>query len=72
VNAVSLSTLMVGLAKAPVFGALVGLVGCYAGLRTGGSADSLGRQTTVAVVQAIFIVIVVDAIFSIFFNVVGV
>lgn len=72
VNAVSLSTLMVGLAKAPVFGALVGLVGCYAGLRTGGSADSLGRQTTVAVVQAIFIVIVVDAIFSIFFNIVGV
>ena len=71
-NAVSLWTLLVGLVKAPVFGALIGLVGCYAGLQTGGSADSLGRQTTVAVVQAIFIVIVVDAIFSIFFNIVGV
>lgn len=71
-NAVSLWTLLVGLVKAPVFGALIGLVGCYAGLQTGGSADSLGRQTTIAVVQAIFIVIVVDAIFSIFFNIVGV
>jgi len=69
--AVTLPTFLVGLIKAPVFGALVGLVGCYAGLKTEGSADSLGRQTTVAVVQGIFIVIVVDAAFSIFFNIVG-
>lgn len=71
-NAVTLGALMVGLAKAPVFGALVALIGCYEGLRTGGSAESLGRQTTVAVVEGIFIVIVVDAVFSIFFNIVGI
>ncbi|MDF1720190.1 MAG: ABC transporter permease [Minwuia sp.] len=69
--AVTLPTLLVGLIKAPFFGALVGLVGCYEGLKTQGSADSLGRQTTIAVVQGIFIVIVVDAAFSIFFNVIG-
>jgi len=69
---VPLSALMVGLAKAPVFGALIALVGCYEGLRTEGSAESLGRQTTRAVVEGIFIVIVADALFSIFFNLVDV
>lgn len=69
--AVTLPTLLVGMIKAPFFGALVGLVGCYEGLKTQGSADSLGRQTTIAVVQGIFIVIVVDAAFSIFFNIIG-
>ena len=63
---------MVGLAKAPIFGALIAMIGCYEGLRTEGSAESLGRQTTRAVVEGIFIVIVADAIFSIFFNLVGV
>lgn len=69
--AVTVPTLLVGMIKAPFFGALVGLVGCYEGLKTQGSADSLGRQTTIAVVQGIFIVIVVDAAFSIFFNIIG-
>ncbi len=69
---IPLSALMVGLAKAPIFGALIAMVGCYEGLRTEGSAESLGRQTTRAVVEGIFIVIVADAIFSIFFNLVGV
>ncbi|WP_417518684.1 MlaE family ABC transporter permease [Minwuia sp.] len=69
---IPLSALMVGLAKAPVFGALIAMVGCYEGLRTQGSAESLGRQTTRAVVEGIFIVIVADAIFSIFFNLVGI
>jgi len=69
---VPLSALMVGLVKAPIFGALIALVGCYEGLRTAGSAESLGRQTTRAVVEGIFIVIVADAIFSIFFNLVGI
>ncbi|WP_416899403.1 MAG: MlaE family lipid ABC transporter permease subunit [Minwuia sp.] len=71
-DAIPLSALMVGLVKAPVFGALIAMVGCYEGLRTEGSAESLGRQTTRAVVEGIFIVIVVDALFSIFFNLVGV
>jgi phospholipid/cholesterol/gamma-HCH transport system permease protein len=69
---IPLSALMVGLAKAPIFGALIAMVGCYEGLRTAGSAESLGQQTTRAVVEGIFIVIVADAIFSIFFNLVGV
>ncbi|MEC9347741.1 MAG: ABC transporter permease [Pseudomonadota bacterium] len=71
-TAVSINALMVGLVKAPVFGALIALIGCYEGLQTGGSSDSLGRQTTMAVVEGIFIVIVADAAFSIFFNVVGI
>lgn len=69
---IPLSALMVGLAKAPVFGALIAMVGCYEGLKTQGSAESLGRQTTRAVVEGIFIVIVADAVFSVFFNLVGV
>ncbi|PJK31634.1 MlaE family ABC transporter permease [Minwuia thermotolerans] len=72
VAAVKLSTLLVGLVKAPVFGALIAMVGCYEGLRTAGSAESLGQQTTRAVVEGIFIVIVVDAMFSVFFNLIGV
>lgn len=71
-SAVSINALMVGLVKAPVFGALIALIGCYEGLQTAGSSDSLGRQTTMAVVEGIFIVIVADAAFSIFFNVVGI
>ena len=47
------------------------LVGCFQGFRTQGSADSVGRQTTLSVVQAIFLVIVVDALFSIAFNLLG-
>ena len=68
---VKLSTLMVGLVKAPIFGALIAMIGCYEGLKTGGSAESLGQQTTRAVVEGIFVVIVVDAMFSVFFNLVG-
>ncbi len=71
-SAVKLSTLLVGLVKAPVFGALIAMVGCYEGLRTAGSAESLGQQTTRAVVEGIFIVIVADAMFSVFFNLIGV
>lgn len=71
-SAVKLSTLLVGLVKAPVFGALIAMVGCYEGLRTAGSAESLGQQTTRAVVEGIFIVIVANAMFSVFFNLIGV
>ena len=56
---------LMGVAKAPVFAAIIALVGCYQGFQVRGSADSVGRQTTVSVVQAIFLVIVADAIFSI-------
>jgi phospholipid/cholesterol/gamma-HCH transport system permease protein len=58
----------VGVGKAPVFAAIIALVGCFQGFRVSGGADSVGRQTTVSVVQAIFLVIVVDALFSVVFS----
>jgi phospholipid/cholesterol/gamma-HCH transport system permease protein len=66
-EAIQLSSYWTGLAKAPVFALIVALVGCYRGFQVGGSADSVGAQTTVSVVQAIFLVIVTDALFSIVF-----
>jgi len=66
------SHLLVGMAKAPVFAVLIGVIGCEAGLRVGSSAESLGRMTSAAVVAAIFAVILADALFSIFFQQIGV
>lgn len=66
--AVGVSHFWVGIVKAPVFGFVIGLVGCLDGLRVSGSAESVGRQTTRAVVTSIFLVIVADAFFSIFFS----
>ncbi len=63
------SALLLGLGKSVVFALIIGTVGCFQGLRTGSSADSVGRQTTLSVVQASFLVIVVDALFSVLFNV---
>jgi phospholipid/cholesterol/gamma-HCH transport system permease protein len=62
----------VGIIKAPFFGVMIALVGCREGLKVRGSADSVGRQTTRAVVVSIFLVIIIDAVFSIFFSAVGV
>lgn len=70
-KAVSLSSYLVGLAKAPVFAGIIALVGCFQGLRTRGGADSVGLHTTRSVVQAIFLVIVADAAFSVAFSVLG-
>lgn len=66
--ALHFSTYWTGLVKAPVFALLIGLVGCYEGLKVEGGAESVGRQTTKAVVVSIFLVIVADAIFSIMFS----
>lgn len=66
--AVSLTHYVVGVAKAPVFAAVIALVGCYQGFQVSGSAESVGRQVTTSVVQAIFLVLVVDALFSIIFS----
>jgi len=71
VKAVSLTTLAVGLAKAPVFALIIAMVGCFQGFRTQGGPDSVGRQTTRAVVQSIFLVIVADALFSVAFSALG-
>ena len=66
-EAVQLSSYWTGLAKAPVFALIVALVGCYRGFQVTGSAESVGAQTTMSVVQSIFLVIVTDALFSIVF-----
>ena len=68
-KAVSVTSYVVGIGKAPVFAAIIAMVGCFQGFRTRGGADSVGRQTTRAVVQSIFLVIVADALFSIAFSV---
>ena len=70
-QAVDGSDLFVGLVKAPVFALVISIVGCMHGLRVGGSAESVGRETTRAVVKAIFLVIVLDALFSILFEMLG-
>jgi phospholipid/cholesterol/gamma-HCH transport system permease protein len=67
-EAISLASYLIGIGKAPVFAVIIALVGCYQGFQVGGSADSVGRQTTVSVVQSIFLVIVTDALFSIVFS----
>lgn len=68
---ISLDHVIVGLSKAPVFALIIGIIGCHAGMKVGKDADSLGAMTSSAVVNAIFAVIVVDALFSIFFSQVG-
>ena len=64
-------TFWVGIVKAPVFAFVIAMVACYEGLTVEGSADSVGRNTTLAVVIGIFLVIVFDAIFSILFSSLG-
>jgi phospholipid/cholesterol/gamma-HCH transport system permease protein len=64
---VSATQALVGLSKAPVFAAIIALVGCRQGFLVKGDAESLGMRTSRSVVIAIFLVIVVDALFSVFF-----
>lgn len=61
----------VGMVKAPVFGLIIALAGCYQGMQVKGSAEEVGLRTTQAVVQAIFMVFVLDAFFAVFFTEVG-
>src|SRR4029453_2942924 len=70
-KAIDGSDLFVGLFKAPVFAFVISIVSCMHGLRVRGSAESVGRETTRAVVKAIFLVIVLDALFSILFDKLG-
>ena len=58
---------LVGMAKAPLFAIVIALVGCLEGLQVKGTAQSVGERTTSSVVQAISLVIVLDAIMAIWF-----
>jgi phospholipid/cholesterol/gamma-HCH transport system permease protein len=64
-QAIALRHFVIGIVKAPVFAAIIGLVGCYQGFQIRGGVDDVGRHTTISVVQSIFLVIVFDALFSI-------
>ena len=68
VKAVSITSYAIGIGKAPVFAAIIVMIGCFQGFRTKGGADSVGRQTTRSVVQSIFLVILADGLFSVVFS----
>lgn len=70
-GAVSMSDFVVGMIKAPVFAFIIASVGTFRGMQATGSAESVGRLTTIAVVQSIFLVILADAFFSIMFAKLG-
>jgi phospholipid/cholesterol/gamma-HCH transport system permease protein len=68
-SAINMDTFLVGMIKAPVFAYVIGMVGCYEGLNVERNAASVGRLTTRAVVESVFLVIVLDAGFSILFSI---
>jgi phospholipid/cholesterol/gamma-HCH transport system permease protein len=71
-NSVPLDQFWIGMSKSPVFGLVVALIACRQGLQTGGSVQSLGQATTRSVVQALFAIIVIDALFAIFYMELGI
>lgn len=67
-DTLDLKVAIIGLIKAPVFGVLIGVVGCFEGMLVSGGAQSVGEHTTSSVVSSIFLVIVLDAFFAVFFT----
>ncbi|MBU3078321.1 ABC transporter permease [Sphingomonas quercus] len=68
---VPITDLWVGLLKAPVFGVIIAMAGCFQGMQVEGNAEQVGLRTTAAVVQSIFLVIVLDAFFAVFYSAIG-
>jgi phospholipid/cholesterol/gamma-HCH transport system permease protein len=68
---IPMTDLWIALIKAPVFGFIIALAGCFQGMLVEGNSEEVGSRTTTAVVQSIFLVIVLDAIFAVFFSSVG-
>lgn len=64
--------LAIGLIKAPFFALVIGTIACWQAMQVKGSSESVGQRTTASVVQSIFMVIAIDALFSIFFSELGV
>ncbi|KCZ92874.1 ABC transporter permease [Hyphomonas johnsonii] len=71
-NSVPIDQFWVGMSKAPVFGLVCVLIACRQGLNVGGSVQSLGRATTTSVVQALFSIIAIDALFAVFYMELGI
>lgn len=71
-DAITVNTFLVGIIKAPVFAFIIGLVGCFEGLQVERNAASVGKLTTRSVVESVFLVIVLDAGFSIMFSILGI
>jgi phospholipid/cholesterol/gamma-HCH transport system permease protein len=70
-EAVTFEHFLVGMIKAPVFGLVIAVVGCFEGMQVEGGAQSVGEHTTRSVVVSIFMVIVIDAMFAVFFTSIG-
>ncbi len=68
---IGISNLWVGLIKAPFFAFVIAIVGCFQGMEVAGSSESLGQRTTLSVVQSLFLVIILDAFFAMFFLEIG-
>ena len=66
-ESIGINNFYVGLIKAPFFAFVIGVIGCFQGMEVEGSAESLGQRTTLSVVQSLFLVIVLDAFFAMFF-----
>ncbi len=72
VNAIKLNHFMVGIIKSVFFGYIVAFCGCLKGMHCGRSADAVGKATTSAVVTSIVFIVIADAIFTFFFNLIGI
>jgi phospholipid/cholesterol/gamma-HCH transport system permease protein len=70
-EAADMQDFLVGMIKAPFAALIIGLVGCLEGLEVQGSAESLGKHVTSAVVKSIFLVIILDAVFAMFLSGIG-
>ena len=70
-DVIPLTDMWVGIIKAPVFGFIIALAGCFQGMLVQGDSEEVGTRTTTAVVQSIFLVIVLDAVFAVFFSSIG-
>jgi len=68
---IPITDLWIGLIKAPVFGFIIALAGCFQGMLVEGNSEEVGARTTTAVVQSIFLVIVLDSVFAVFFSSIG-
>lgn len=68
---ITMNDFLVGMIKAPVFGMIIAVAGCFEGMQVSGDAASVGERTTISVVESIFMVIVLDAFFAVFFSAIG-